>query len=357
MALEISRRIEPDQNTLSRVNHSLSVIQEVPNEKLLAAESKNTELLKEISKMREKIKNLENGSQFNLSADLSQIINSDISFIKSSDLQEMINPSDSRNEQHFKIEMLEHEIRDLKVENKSLIDQIRVLRTEIKHREDQPAESNLLAKLRSENAEIRILCEKLQSRLEKVTKEKKDLSTRLTGSKIGPSGSGDQIDKLQFKIKTLESTNFGLLKEIRELKTQNERFDNSCNSGGQDVSKLRQKIASLQNENERIKRSIISNAGEQSLPNGAEIEIIKKLKEKIRNLEARESLSSGDQTAVIEQLKQTNERLLNEVIRLSSLNQGGSMDQSMSMNGSLVSRSRNTGLDQSSMNGSIYFDN
>lgn len=127
---------------------------------------------------------------------------------------------------------------NLKLEISNLNNQLQVMRTELKHKEDTTNEKNLIRKLKIENEEIRKLAESLQKKNAELVRQKNSLRLRLndlernkgdvsgldksglsmvnkTAGFLSSSSDSEKIENLKFKVKTLEETNLNLLKEVR----------------------------------------------------------------------------------------------------------------------------------------------
>jgi hypothetical protein len=135
---------------------------------------------------------------------------------------------------------------NLRLEISNLNNQLSVMRSELKNKEDTTNEKNLIRKLKIENEEIRKLAETLQKKNLELVREKNSLRLKLDDlernksdmSALDRSGlsmvnktagfggsdlSSKQIDNLKFKVKTLEKTNLSLLKEVRQYKDANNK--------------------------------------------------------------------------------------------------------------------------------------
>lgn len=135
---------------------------------------------------------------------------------------------------------------NLKLEISNLNNQLQVMRTELKHKEDTTNEKNLIRKLKIENEEIRKLAESLQKKNAELVRQKNSLRLRLndlernkgdvsgldksglsmvnkTAGFLSSSSDSEKIENLKFKVKTLEETNLNLLKEVRQYKDANNK--------------------------------------------------------------------------------------------------------------------------------------
>ena len=309
LTMEVSRRHDMTRN------FDNSMIQAtVDNEKrLLKAQNKYTQLMKELVEAKKKISDMErekindgHGVPFNLDESqipfnpnqsqmkfgsgvkkrqpdfgkkqspndvtdlgLTKFLNEDLSFIQEQpdyDSKQSMDPAFNpqpnnpfggqstnnlaeyrkQKELESKLNSTVSERDNLRLEISNLNNQLSVMRSELKNKEDTTNEKNLIRKLKIENEEIRKLAETLQKKNLELVREKNSLRLKLDDlernksdmSALDRSGlsmvnktagfggsdlSSKQIDNLKFKVKTLEKTNLSLLKEVRQYKDANNK--------------------------------------------------------------------------------------------------------------------------------------
>lgn len=127
---------------------------------------------------------------------------------------------------------------NLKIEVKTLTNQLQLVRSELKDKEDTTNEKNLIRKLKIEIEDYRKLSKTLQQKNLDLVKEKNSLRLKVddlerkqlgksnldfsqVGNKtmgFGATDKNSQLDDLKFKVKTLEKNNLYLQREIKKYK-------------------------------------------------------------------------------------------------------------------------------------------
>lgn len=276
LSKEISRRQE-------NFDHSIIKSTLDSEKRLLEAEQRNAKLMKELITYKNKVKQFEEmkknvmgttvgtlnlnydqelpfkaelsrieannsirGSMrkgnLNNSMELSKLLDEDISIIQGNPEQSIF--GNISNLQDVKYKALKEDYDALLQENKNLLKQVQIMRSELKNKEDNQSVGNLIIKLKSENSEIRKLAEKLQKKNADLIKEKNELKFKVNDIKREldkikreknqdnfnrsfmagetPRGeTGGDIEKLsdlEFKVSTLEKVNMDLLNELKTLK-------------------------------------------------------------------------------------------------------------------------------------------
>lgn len=191
--------------------------------------------------IRGTVRGIGNNNQ-NMTLELSKILDNDISLIQPNPEQSAF--GNISNLGNVKYKALKEDYDSILQENKNLLKQIQILRSELKNSEDNQSVSNLIKKFKIENQEIRKLAEKLQKKNSVLIKEKTDLKFKVSDLKRendkmkrakqneefnksfygGESTtnlagqSGEKVAGLEFKVSTLEKVNMDLLNEIKALK-------------------------------------------------------------------------------------------------------------------------------------------
>lgn len=277
LAKEISRRQENFDQSIIKTNLD-------SERKLLESEQRNAKLMKELITYKNKIKQYEEmkknmmgttvgtlnlnfdqeipfkaevsnidfnnsiraSTRFNknnnMTFELSKLLDEDISVIQPNPEQSVF--GNVSNLGDIKYKALKEDYDSLIQENKNLLKQVQILRSELKNNEDNQSVHNLIKKFKSENSEIRKLAEKLQKKNSSLIKEKNDLKFQLNdlkrendklkraketedfnksfmsgvGNEIGGTANNEKVGELEFKVSTLEKVNMDLLSEIKALK-------------------------------------------------------------------------------------------------------------------------------------------
>lgn len=191
--------------------------------------------------IRGTVRGIGNNNQ-NMTLELSKILDNDISLIQPNPEQSAFGNISNLGSSKYKA--LKDDYDSLLHENKNLLKQIQILRSELKNSEDNHSVTNLIKKFKIENQEIRKLAEKLQKKNTDLIKEKNQLKFKVSDLKrendkmkrakqneefnksfYGGSSttnlagdSGAKVEGLEFKVSTLEKVNMDLLNEIKALK-------------------------------------------------------------------------------------------------------------------------------------------
>lgn len=272
---ELSRKQENFDHSLIKTNLD-------GERKLLEAEQRNAKLMKELITYKNKVKKFEEmrrtmmgtthgtlnlnyeqelpfraeesriepqnsmlrgsirGMKNHNSIELSKLLDEDISIIQANPEQSLF--GNISNLGNVKYRALKEDYESLIIENKNLIRQVQILRSELKNSEDNQSVNNLIKKFKSENNEIRKLAEKLQKKNSSLIKEKNELKFKVNDLKrendklkrakeneefnrsfmgFESNNKGDNSQKvmdLEFKVSTLENVNKDLMNEIKALK-------------------------------------------------------------------------------------------------------------------------------------------
>lgn len=198
LAKEISRRQENFDQSIIKTNLD-------SERKLLESEQRNAKLMKELITYKNKIKQYEEmkknmmgttvgtlnlnfdqeipfkaevsnidfnnsiraSTRFNknnnMTFELSKLLDEDISVIQPNPEQSVF--GNVSNLGDIKYKALKEDYDSLIQENKNLLKQVQILRSELKNNEDNQSVHNLIKKFKSENSEIRKLAEKLQKKI------------------------------------------------------------------------------------------------------------------------------------------------------------------------------------------------
>ena len=214
---------------------------------------------------------------------ITKFLNEDLSFIQeqpdfdSKQFNSNVEPNFSKHNQSFskgrrnnsgenskvvdlenQLSQVETERDNLELEISNLNNQIQLMRSDLKNKEDTTNEKNLIRKFKIENEEIRKLADSLQKKNMELVQEKNILRLKVddlerykvdnplidksnlsminkTTGFVNEDLSSQQVSNLKFKVKTLEQTNMDLLKELREYKDAQNKSMMSALSGASNI--------------------------------------------------------------------------------------------------------------------------
>ena len=244
------------------------------------------------------------------------------------------------------------DLNSVKLEKDALIFEVRQLKNTLKTFQDSTIDKKAFDKLNQENEMIRRTVREKEMKLEEASRNSvhndsfrnevmqyKDENHRLI----------NDLDNLKFKNKTLEDTNIGLIKEIRSFERkiqQYQHMEGEKQRLADNFDQMNRQNAYLKVENENLNKSK-NNTSMQDFAKTNEINDlmrnIRTLEEENKDLKLKTS-GKGDiineqQKSSIENLRMTNERLMQEILRLNDhvKNYEKDMTLNMSLNMSHIS--------------------
>lgn len=300
--------------------------------KLKKAEETNQQLAKELEELKAKYESLDASSPvkkkkqaMDLINDLDRVFEEDRTFIGGQNMNMTAfghdlfgSDADPTQEYEFKIKVMEHDLQSIQSENNSLVQAVLKLRQEYREKKNMHDEVSMKL-INQEMTEIKREINNADERFNRLTQEINEVKQRL--EKMGTSSSRaipiESAESLKLTIEQLEQSNKVAIIELCDLKDRNR-------SKQQQVEIEKAKRASE-------RQAVLEQMEKESLMVGELRNRILELNTTVKQLESRISKERNDTSVIskaegaklskdhLKSLRQTNERLMGEIIRLNGI--------------------------------------
>lgn len=300
--------------------------------KLKRAEETNQQLAKELEELKTKYENLEPGSPLkkrrqtmDLLNDLDKVFDDDRTFVGGNHLNMTAvgtdlfgSQTDPVQEYEFKIKVMEHDLQSIQSENNALVQTVLKLRQE--YREQKSMHDEVAMKLINQDIgelkrEITTTDDKFVRLNQEVTEMKYKLEKMSsTSQKIVPD---ENIENLKITVDQLEQSNKVAIIELCDIKEKNKQKQQFL-----DIEKMK-RFKERANSIEQMEKD--------SLIVGELRNKILSLTTTVKELESKKAKEDSDQSLLmknegskftkdhLKNLRQTNERLMSEILRLNGI--------------------------------------
>lgn len=300
--------------------------------KLKKAEETNQQLAKELEELKAKYESLDASSPvkkkkqaMDLINDLDRVFEEDRTFIGGQNMNMTAfghdlfgSDADPTQEYEFKIKVMEHDLQSIQSENNSLVQAVLKLRQEYREKKNMHDEVSMKL-INQEMTELKREINNADERFNRLTQEINEVKQRL--EKMGTSSSRalpiESAESLKLTIEQLEQSNKVAIIELCDLKDRNR-------SKQQQVEIEKAKRASE-------RQAVLEQMEKESLMVGELRNRILELNTTVKQLESRISKERNDTSVIskaegaklskdhLKSLRQTNERLMGEIIRLNGI--------------------------------------